>query len=371
MKITRISIYQVDLPLKEGSYSWSTQSFSAFDSTVVAIETDEGITGYGETCPLGPSYLAAYAQGARTGISIIAPDLIGEDPTELDCINDRMDLLLKGHPYVKSAIDMACWDILGKVNGKPVYSLLGGKRQDEVKLFKVISRTDPDVMAARVGEYRELGFSQFQMKVGEDPTTDIERFKKVSAAMQSGEVLDADANTGWRQHDAIRVVDAVRSLASEHDIRLYIEQPCLTYEECLNVRQHTDLPMILDECMESLAILLRGYNDRAMDLINLKINRMGGLTRARQVRDLCISLGIVMTIEDSWGGEIATSAIAHLAQSTPPDFHFQSSAFHDYHTVAIANGGPVVNGGFMRAPAEPGLGVEPIMDVLGDPVFTT
>ncbi|MEM8645872.1 MAG: cis-3-hydroxy-L-proline dehydratase [Pseudomonadota bacterium] len=371
MKITRISVYQADLPMKEGSYSWSTQSFSAFDSTVVAIETDEGIIGYGETCPLGPSYLAAYPEGARTGIATIAPDLIGEDPTQLDRINDRLDLLLKGHPYVKSAIDMACWDILGKVTGLPVYALLGGKRQEEVTLFKVISRTDPDVMAARVAEYREMGFRQFQMKVGEDPTTDIERFRKVAAAMEPGEVMDADANTGWRQHDAIRVVDAVRPLASEHDIKLYIEQPCLTYEECLTVRQHTDLPMILDECMESLPVLLRGYQDRAMDLINLKINRMGGLTRARQVRDLCISLGIVMTIEDSWGGEIATSAIAHLAQSTPESFHFQSSAFHEYHTVAIAEGGPVVTGGTMCASDAPGLGVEPIMDVLGAPVYTT
>ena len=85
MKITRISIYQVDLPMKEGSYSWSTQSFSAFDSTIVTVETDDGITGYGETCPLGPSYLAAYAEGARTGIAKIAPDLIGQNPIELDC----------------------------------------------------------------------------------------------------------------------------------------------------------------------------------------------------------------------------------------------------------------------------------------------
>jgi len=371
VKITRISVYQVDLPMKEGSYSWSTQSFSAFDSTVVAIETDEGITGYGETCPLGPSYLAAYAEGARAGIAKIAPDMIGQNPLELDCINDRMDLLLKGHPYVKSAVDMACWDILGKSTGQPVYLLLGGKRQDKINLFKVISRTDPDVMADRVAEYRELGFRQFQMKVGENPTTDIERFRKVAAAMAPGEVMDADANTGWAQHDAIRVVNAVRTLGSDHNISLYIEQPCLTYEECLNVRQHTDLPMILDECMDSMSVLLRGYNDRAMDLINLKINRMGGLTRARQVRDLCISLGIVMTIEDSWGGEIATSAIAHLAQSTPGRFHFQSSAFHDYHTISIAAGGPTVDGGFMQASDAPGLGIEPDMKVLGKAVFTT
>ncbi len=368
MKITKISVYQVDLPMKEGSYSWAKQSFSAFDSTVVIVETDEGVTGYGESCPLGPSYLAAYAQGVRAGVAMIAPSLIGEDPRQLDRINAVMDMALKGHPYVKSAIDVACWDILGKATGLPVHDLLGGKFQNQVKLFKVISRTDPDVMADRVDEYHDLGFDQFQMKVGEVPDTDIVRFQKVAARMNPGDVMDADANTGWKQHDAIRVVDAVAGLGAEHGISIYIEQPCLSYEECLAVRQHTDMPFILDECMEGLSALLRGYNDRAMDLINLKINRMGGLTRARLIRDLCIQFGIVMTIEDSWGGEIATAAISHLAQSTPREFHFQSSAFHDYHTVAIAEGGPIVEGGYMRAVDAPGLGVTPIMDVLGEPV---
>ena len=105
-----------------------------------------------------------------------------------------------------------------------------------------------------------------------------------------------------------------------------------------------------------------------MDLINLKINRFGGLTRSRLVRDLCVQLGIAMTIEDSWGGEIATAAIAHLAQSTPAEFHFQSSAFHDYHPNCIASGGPRVDGGVMYASDAPGLGVEPDMTVLGEPV---
>lgn len=369
MKITGIRVYQVDLPLKEGSYSWSTQSFSAFDSTVVIIETDEGVIGVGESCPLGPSYLPAYAQGVRTGIATIAPDLIGFDPTEVDAMNDRFDLLLKGHPYVKSALDMACWDLLGKKAGLPVYALLGGKRQPKVRLFKVVTRGDPQVMAERTVEYQSQGFKHFQVKVGEDAGRDIVRMHTVAAAMQPGDVMDADANTGWRQHEALRVVDAVKGLAAEHDIRVYIEQPCVTYEECLAVRQHCDMPMVLDECMDSLALLLRGYNDRAMDLINLKINRMGGLTRARQVRDLCVSLGITMTIEDSWGGEIATSAIAHLAQSTPQDSHFQSSAFYEYHTRAIAEGAPVMDAGYMTASDKPGLGVEPIMEVLGDPVF--
>ncbi|MEE2803250.1 MAG: cis-3-hydroxy-L-proline dehydratase [Pseudomonadota bacterium] len=371
MRISRIRAFQVELPMREGSYSWSTQSHSAFDSTVVLIDTDEGVSGVGESCPLGPTYLAAYAEGVRAGIDKIAPGLIGEDPTQLERINRRMDDLMKGHPYVKSAIDMACWDILGKCTELPVYHLLGGKLQERIKLFKVVTRTDPDVMADRVAEYREAGFDQFQVKVGEDPHSDIIRFHKVAAAMQPGEVMDADANTGWRQHDALMVVDAVRGLVREHGISIYIEQPCPSYEECLAVRQHTDLPFILDECMDGLPILLRGYQDRAMDLINLKINRMGGLTRARQVRDLCISLGIVMTIEDSWGGEVATAAIAHLAQSTPQAFHFQSSAFHEYATISIAEGAPTVSNGYMIASDRPGLGVTPLMDALGKAIVDT
>ncbi|MEL7469277.1 MAG: cis-3-hydroxy-L-proline dehydratase [Pseudomonadota bacterium] len=368
MKITRISIYQVDLPLKEGSYSWASQSFAAFDTTAVIVETDEGITGVGETCPLGPAYLAAFAEGARTGIAYIGRDLIGQDPTQLDVINARMDASLKGHPYAKSALDAACWDILGKATGQPVWKMLGGKAQESVRLFKVVTRGDPGLMAERTQEYQEAGFTQFQVKVGEDPDTDIERFRRVGAVLRPGDVMDADANTGWKQHEAIRVVNAVSDLAAEHGFRMYIEQPCLSYEECLAVRRICQHPFILDECMDGLPVLLQGWRDGAMDLINLKINRFGGLTRSRLIRDLCVQLGIAMTIEDSWGGEIATAAIAHLAQSTPAEFHFQSSAFHDYHPVSLADGAPRVEGGVMYASDAPGLGVTPDMDVLGEPV---
>ncbi len=365
MKIRGLKIYQVDLALKEGSYSWATQSFSAFDSTIVVIETDQGITGVGETCPLGPSYLPAYAEGARTGIKQLAPDLIGENPLDLGKLNQRMEELLKGHPYAKSAIDMACWDILGKATHQPVYRLLGGLLQERVKLFKVVTRQDAAAMAQKINDYQDQGFKQFQMKVGADATDDIERIRQVSANLRPGNILAADANTGWQQPEAIRVVKAVR------DVDVYIEQPCASYEECLAVRQHTDLPIILDECMDSLEMLIRGYQDRAMDLVNLKINRIGGMTRARQFRDLCVSLGIVMTIEDSWGGEIATAAIAHLAHSTPAGFHFQSSAFHEYHSLAIASGGPTIEDGKMFMDGRPGLGVEPDYAVLGEPVFET
>ena len=362
MRITKINLYQVSLPMKEGSYSWSNQSFEAFDSTVVHIETDEGLYGVGEICPLGPAYLPAFAEGARTGIAVMAPNLIGQDPCQIGAINLHMDKLLKGHPYIKSAVDVACHDILGKATNQPVCNLLGGRLQDEVRLFKVVSRADPVAMVEKLISYQEQGFNQFQMKVGAEADVDIERIRLVSGALKAGNKLAADANCGWRQHDAIRVVSAVS------DMSLYIEQPCETYEECRVVRDHSDHPMILDECMDSLQAVLRGHQERAMDVINLKISRMGGLSKSRLIRDVCMSLGIIMTIEDSWGGEIADAAIAHLAHSTPRDFHFQSSAFHEYATHPIATGGPVIKDGFMAMSDKPGLGVEPNWDILGEPI---
>src|SRR5829696_3512742 len=144
MRITRIAAWQVDLPLREGSYKWSGgKSVTAFDSTVVAVETDAGVTGYGEVCPLGPFYLPAYAAGCRTGLAELGPHLLGEDPTQLTKLNRRMDAALQGHPYVKSGLDMACWDILGKLTGQPVCVLLGGRYGDDFPLYRAISQEAP------------------------------------------------------------------------------------------------------------------------------------------------------------------------------------------------------------------------------------
>lgn len=364
MKITKISTYQVDLPMKEGAYSWGGQSFVSFDSTVVIVETDAGISGVGESCPLGPAYLPAFAQGVRAGVEALAPALIGADPRQIDAMYDLMDLHLRGHPYVKSALDMAFWDILGKALDLPCYMLLGGLRNPKVRLFKVLSRQDPDAMVARLREYQAQGFGKYQIKVGADADTDIERITSILAAREPGNIFCADANTTWKMHDAMRVVGATKGLD------YYMEQPCISYEECLSVRRHCDQPMILDECMDSVDMLIRGRNDSAMDQVNLKINRLGGLTKARQFRDLCISFGIYMTIEDSWGGEISTAAIAHLAHSTPTVFASQSSAFHEYTDTEIADGGPEIADGYMTAADAPGLGVIPRMDVLGEPVMS-
>jgi L-alanine-DL-glutamate epimerase-like enolase superfamily enzyme len=355
----------VELPLHEGSYKWSGgNAVSVFDSTIVAVHTDAGITGYGEVCPLGPAYLPAYAAGARAGIAELAPQLIGLDPTQTGAMHRAMNHKMRGHPYVKSAIDVACWDILGKASNQSVATLLGGRFGADMPLYRAISQDAPHAMADMVAVYRAQGYTKFQLKVGSDVETDIARIFAVAERLQPGDVLIADANTGWTQHQALRVADAVRH------VDVYIEQPCKSYEECLAVRRHTNRPFVLDEVIDDLSMVVRGAADHAMDVINLKISKVGGLTPARQIRDLCVSLGIALTIEDTWGGDIATAAIAHLAHSTPPEMLFTTTDFNSYVTVSTAEGAPQRIDGRMTTTTRPGLGIEPRMDVLGTPLFS-
>lgn len=364
MKITGLKAWQVDLPLKEGRYNWSNGNFvEVFDSTIVEISTDEGVKGYAECCPLGSAYLPSYAAGVRAGLKELAPHVIGLNPLDVNEVNRAMDAGLRGHPYAKAPIDIACWDILGKVCGQPIYRLLGGAAQDSVVLYRAISQESPEQMAAKIAGYKAEGYTKFQLKVGGDANDDIERIRVTRDILDSTDLLVADANTGWTRHEAARVVGAVS------DLDVYIEQPCLTYEESVSIRRRTALPFVMDEVIDGIGTLVKGIAEDAMDVINLKISKVGGLTKARMMRDLCVASGIPMTIEDTWGGDITTAAIAHLARSTPAEFTFSATDFNSYGTVTIAEGAPQRVNGRMTASDAPGLGVTPKFDVLGEPVL--
>ena len=171
MKVTAVKVYQVDLPLREGSYRWSGgKSVTVFDATVVELVTDAGVSGWGEACPLGPVYLPAYATGCRAGIAEVAPALLGADPRQVAAVNRRMDRALAGHPYVKSALDMACWDLLGKASGQPVCTLLGGRFGDRIALYRAISQGTPEEMAGRVAPLPRRGLPPLPAQGGRPGT---------------------------------------------------------------------------------------------------------------------------------------------------------------------------------------------------------
>ncbi len=365
MKIDRIDVYQVSYRLLDACYAWSGgRAVSTLTSVVVRVSTDAGVAGFGEVCPLGPAYMAAHARGVPAAIAEMGPSLLGADPTRPRAVAALMDQRLGGHAYAKSPIDIACWDILGQATGRPVADLLGGRLVEAYPLYRAISQGSPEAMAETVRRYRDQGYRKFQLKVGGVPEEDVARVRAVAAVLAPGDVLVADANAGWRPHEALRVVRGVA------DVDCSIEQPCATLAECLVVRERTRLPVVLDELITGFAPFVDAVAHRAMDAVNLKISRLGGLTKAREIRDACERLGIVMTIEDSWGGDIATAAIAHLAASTRPEYLFTSTDFNSYVDVVLADDAPRRTAGELRVPAGPGLGIHVDVGRLGDPVLT-
>ena len=325
MKITRIAAWQLDLPLKEPYWlSGGRLKFERLDSTFVKIDTDKGISGWGEACPWGHTYLPAHGPGVRAGLETLAPALIGHDPLALDAINRRMDVTLPGHPYVKSAIDMACWDIMGKFSSLPLWKLFGGEEAEEVPVNSSISTGTPEEMIALIKRASKDGYRTHSAKVGgSDIALDIERIEAISAALPAGEKLTFDVNRAWTPGVAVQVLNSVSA-------RDWVEQPCETLDQCAHVASRVKNPIMLDECMHTFGDHLEAWKRSACEGVKVKPNRVGGLTRARQIRDFCVSVGWQMHIEDVGGTALADTAAIHLASSTPEANRLASWLCH-YH----------------------------------------
>lgn len=367
-RITRIDVYSYDLNYAHGDYVMSGgRTVRTLLSTVVRVVTESSAEGFGEVCPLGPNYLPGYGAGAVSAIAEFAPDLIGIDVENLKLINHTMDTALSGHGYAKSAVDIACWDAFGQVVGRPVYTLLGGRRQDDLPLYVAIPLDSTEEMVRHVTARKAEGTLKFQLKVGADPREDATRVNAIVESTDEHDVIVADANCGWRLQDAVIAARLLNDLD-----RVFLEQPCRTLEECLIVRERTTLPMILDEVITDPLTLLRAYDARAMEAINLKVSRVGGLTKAAFMRDLCESLGVRMTIEDTWGGDMTTAAVSHLAVSTDPELLFAASYMNDWVLEHAAGYTPRshLGRGCVSASDASGFGITVDVASLGQPIFS-
>ena len=366
MKIKRIDVYDFELTYVHGTYRMSGgRDITALASTLVRITSDDGVEGWGEVCPLGTTYLPAHAGGARAALELIAPNLIGLDPTNHAEINTRMDEVLAGHAYAKSPIDVACWDLTGRSWGVSVATMLGGVRQTRFPLYFAVPFGTPEEMTAYVLARREEGIHRFQLKIGGDPAEDAARARHVVAQTGEEDIIVGDANCGWRLNDAIMAARQMADLP-----RFYFEQPCPTMEECIEVRRHTTLPMVYDEVVSDVQTLLRAQREGGAGAFNLKVSKVGGLTKAKLMRDLGEALGLQVTIEDTWGGDIVTAASAHLAASTRPEALLSVSFMNDWTNEHVAGYQPRSENGFGVVPAGPGLGITVDAGVLGKPVFS-
>ena len=304
MKITRLSLWHVPLTSHTAYYMAAGKSCDTVETVVLAVETDAGITGWGEVCPI-PHYLPAYARGVAPILQELTPVLIGANPLGAEALIARTDAYLPDHRYAKSALDIAFWDVTGQAAGLPLYALLGGRRQTDLPLYHSITCVDPDEMARIAKDAQAQGITQFQAKLGAsgDWQTDVERLTKVREAVGPGPLVYGDWNCGSTTLDATRVGRAAANL----DVML--EQPCATLDDCARVRAATGLPMKLDELAHDTATLLEAHRLGIMDAVALKLSKFGGLSALRRARDLCQHLGAKMCIEDTWGSDIASRGV--------------------------------------------------------------
>ena len=363
MKIARITVWHVPLTSHLAYYMADGKACDTVETVVVRLETDSGLSGWGEVCPI-PHYLPAYAKGVAPAIEEMAPIILDAPAIGPEALMARLDRHLPGHVYAKSAIDIALWDLLGKVADLPLHALLGGRQAERLPLYHSISCIDPEAMAHIAVEAKAIGIRQFQVKLGADRDwqADVARLSLVREAVGPGPLVYGDWNCGASRLEATRVGRAVAHL----DVML--EQPCPTLAECAAVRAATGLPMKIDENAHDAASLLEAHRLGCMDAVALKLSKFGGLSALRRARDLCLHLGAKMCIEDTWGSDIATAAAFHLAAATPSAALLNVCDLSGYVAPRLDPSAPTRQGGEITPPEGPGLGVHIDVAQLGEPV---
>jgi len=371
MKITGVDVYSVNLPYSGEVYRLSGgRSYTSFEATIVEVHTDAEFTGFGESTPFGSTYIAEHAGSVRAGIELLAPTLLGKDPRCFDVINAGMDDSLVGNPGAKTALDVACWDIFGKSVDLPVCDLLGGRRDGSIPMISSISSDEPEHMRSQVLQYRQKGFMGHSIKIGASlaeggPKLDADRIEACLADKMPGEWFLVDANGGLSVEHALRMLNLLPD-----KLDFVLEAPCASWAETYAVRQKAKVPILLDELIQSDTDLIHAIQNNLCDGVGLKVSKQGGLTAMRRQKDICTAAGLVMSVQDTTGSDIAFAAIVHAAQATPK--HLLRCALDSRSMVALTTAkfdAPIVKGGVM-APSEPGLGIVPDRDCLGDPHFS-
>ena len=364
MKITRISVYQTDLPLEHPYWlSGGRLKFECLDATFVKIETDAGITGWGEGTPWGHTYVPAHGPGIRAGIETMASFALGLDPRRVLDVERAMDLALPGHFYAKSPIDMACWDIAGKAAGLPIADLMGGGSRTPRPIASSVGAKTVEETRDVIQRYRDRGYVAHSVKIGGDVERDVARIRDVESIRLPGELVLYDVNRGWTRQQALRVMQATENL------KVMFEQPGETLDDIAAIRPLHSAPVSIDESLVTLQDAARIARDGLSEVSGIKLNRVGGLTKAARMRDVALAHGIDMFVMATGGSVLADTEALHLA-ATIPDINCHAVwACQDMLTVDIAGGrGPRNKAGHLHLPEEPGLGVEPNEDQLGHPV---
>jgi L-alanine-DL-glutamate epimerase-like enolase superfamily enzyme len=220
-------------------------------------------------------------------------------------------------------------------------------------------------MRERVKRHRDLGYRGHSIKLGDDPHDNANRIEACLADRKSGEYFIVDANGGLTVESALRMLNILPG-----GLDFVLEAPCSTWRENLSLRRRTSIPIIWDELALNEEDILQIASDDGAEGIGLKISKNGGLTKCRKQRDICLSAGYTMSVQDTTGSDIAFAAIVHLGQTIPKKYLRCVLDCRNMVAVKTADGGFEVTNGLVSAPKSFGLGITPRLDVLGLPLIS-
>ena len=363
MRIKQIDVFKFDLPVKGKPYTMAKTSVTHLDTTIIRVTADNGLIGWGETCPVGPVYAESHAKGARAALAQIAPGLIGCHIQPLD-VHRCMDDQLKGHHYARAAIDIAIYDLLGKHLDLPVASLLGGAQVSRVPSYYATGVDTPEEVARLVADKVAEGYPRIQVKVGgRSVEIDIETAHRVWEVIKGkGIKMAVDGNRGLPTRDAMRL-----SRECQH-IPFIMEQPTNSIDELRTIRPLVNHPIYIDESGTDLNIVMRAAAEGLVDGFGMKVTRLGGLMNMVTFRQMCDVFSLPHTCDDSWGGDIIAAACTHIGATVRPVLNEGVWLAEPYiDTPYDPAGGIKITGGHIDVPDGAGLGITPDAALFGAP----
>ncbi len=350
-RITGVELLPFTVPLRSPQTN-ALGTSTGFDGVYVRLKTAEGVTGLGESAPYLPVMAETQATDLAAG-KLITEIVKGRDAFTIPQIVEAMAALTPHNPGIKAAFEMALWDICGKVAGQPVYRLLGRYRnsfETDITLFF----GPPQDMARQATEAVRLGFSCVKVKVGEAPALDIARIAAIRAAVGPNIRLRVDANQGWSVTNAVIALRGLEPLGVE-----FCEQPVPYWDWAgmRAVRSKVAIPIMADEAISAPADVMEGTRQDAMDMVNIKLMKSGGILQAVRIATVAEAANLQCMMGCMSETRVALSAAAHVVLSQKS---IRFADFVDFYGAAIdpVIGGITMEKNVVRVPDTPGLGVD-------------
>ncbi len=359
MKITRVEAIPVNVPLKPQMTTKTSHGVHATSPyVIVRVHTDGGLVGLGEAT-LAPRWSGETSLGSVAIIEgLIAPVLVGEDPTQITRLRQKLEATIRLNPFTKAAVEMALWDLSGKVVGVPVYQLLGGKVREEMPIRMVVGSIDVASAVELAKTFLDVGAKCLKVKVGLEPEQDLERVRAIRELAGPEIPISVDANCGWTVPQATQMLQRLRPFNI-----LFAEQPISTGDptELAALRRRTDIPIMADESAFTTGDVWQLTAQRAADIISVYPGKNGGIQATVECVHAAKAAGLPCAMGSNLELGIGTAAMLHLGAALPT---IASERYPGdfigplYHEADLLKTPLDIGSAAARVPEGPGLGVE-------------